>query len=215
MKQDDGFESEEAMRAVYLRAARRTRASSAAVAIIVISAIGCCVFRFAVERSPQALQGIFLLGFLGVALLIMERAVRPQEASDVRILQFYKSPRFYGTVMIISSGLVLIFAFVTSPLPVTARIFKRPNAQPPPPLPEPAVVKPPEFPILDVAGVILSGSRSSALINGRTVLVGEFINDVKLVEVREDSVVVELQGFKKSVQRNLPRTSSGAATSHR
>ena len=154
------------------------------------------------------MQGVFLLGFLGVALLLMEPASRFHRANWLRILLFYKSLRFYGIVISISAGFVLIFAFLISPVvQVNARspvqIVERatPAAAP---VVEAEPPKPPEFPPLEVAGVILGGSRSSALINGRTVLVGEFINDVKLAEVREDGVVVELQGVKKVIQRNAP-----------
>ncbi len=201
------------------RAARRTRASSAAVGVAILTALGCCAYQFAVERNPQALNAVYLMGFLGIALLIMEPASTLQLADEVRILRFYRSPRFYGIVVAISAGLVMVFAFVFSPvLPVSARALVRPG-HPPEQAEAPAQLAPPDFPPLEVAGVILGGSRSSALVNGRTVLVGEYINDVKLAEVREDGVVVELRGFRKFVERKtvraLPPSPAKAAAARR
>ena len=201
-----------------LRAARRTRASFGMVAVVVLSAVGSCAFKFAAERNPLAFQGIFLMAFLGVALLMIRPLDRVQLANELRILAFYKSPRFYGTVVSISAGLMLIFAFATTPalqVKVRARL---PSAGPAPaPLPEvppvPAPPKPLAFPVLELTGVSLSGSRSAALINGRTLFIGEYISAVKLVEVREDEVVVELQGFQKTIPRNSHRAASGASPS--
>lgn len=205
---DDTAADEESPASVRLRAARKTRAASGLVAILFLSAFGSFAFSFAAERHPLAIQGIFLMAFLGVVLLMMKPAGRLQAASEFRILRYYKSPRFYGIVITISSGLVMIYAFVTTP---ATSVRARAYSQPLQPAPAPAPPKALAFPPLELAGVILGGHRSSALINGRTLFIGEYIDAVKLVEVREDEVVVELQGFRKAIPRNSYRVPSIAA----
>lgn len=207
MNAEVNLESGESLTVIRLRAARRTRLSFAVVAIILLSAAGCAFFKFAAARNPLALQAVILFGFLGVALLVMEPASRLRRANELRILRFHKSPRFYGTVTSVSCALVLMFAFITEPTPrakakTLPPAVEAPKVVAPDPAPEVKAEPPkaPEFPPMEVAGVILGGNRSSALINGKTVMLGEFFNDVKLVEVREDLIVVELRGFKKEIQ---------------
>ena len=186
-----------------LKAARRTRTSAAVVAISFLATIGYCTLKFAAQGSPLAMQVVLLVAFLGVALLMMEPSARFQRANELRILRFYKSPRFYGIVISSSAGMVLAVAFLFAP---AAQVRAR-HVQPVMlPEPAPAPPQPPEFPPLNVSGVIINGKKSSALINGRTVAIEERIDDVQLVEVREDGITVELHGYR----RFIPREKAGA-----
>ena len=63
-------------------------------------------------------------------------------------------------------------------------------------LPKP---KPVVFPALKLQGIVSRGKDSSALINGRTYFVGNYVADVKLVSITETSVVVELSGQQREL----------------
>jgi len=52
-----------------------------------------------------------------------------------------------------------------------------------------------------VSGVSLNGKLSSAIINKKTVLIGEMIEGVRLVGVLEDEVMVEFSGFTNRISR--------------
>jgi hypothetical protein len=65
----------------------------------------------------------------------------------------------------------------------------------PPPKPKPVV-----FPALKLQGIVSRGKDSSALINGRTYFVGNYVADVKVISITETSVVVELSGQQRELQ---------------
>ena len=195
-----------------LKAARATRTSTTVVAITLLTGIGYCTLEFAARRSPLAIQAVLVLAFLGVALLFMEPRVRFQRANELRILLFYKSPRFYGIVVTAASALILAVTFLLAPAPHVQARAAAPVVRPVvlPPLPEP--VKPPEFPALAVSGVILNGKKSSAQVNGLTVHLGERIDDVQIVEVQEDGILVELKGYRRFYSREKIGFKSSSGT---
>lgn len=184
-----------------LKAARKTRASAALVGIIVLTGLGCSAFKFAAQRSDTAILAIVLFGLLGVVLLILEPTARFQRANELRILRFYRSPRFYGLVISVSSALIMGFAFAMTPIRATARQINGRKPLPPVVRAEPVVKAPPTFPCLKVTGVVINGRKSFALINGRTVQLGEYFSGVRLARVNEDFVVVELDGFEQTYPR--------------
>ena len=51
-----------------------------------------------------------------------------------------------------------------------------------------------KFPALELAGVVVNGDRSSAVINGRVLRIGEMIGAVTLVSVDSTRAVVALEG---------------------
>jgi hypothetical protein len=72
---------------------------------------------------------------------------------------------------------------VSNPAPITV-------PPPPPPLPKP------EFPALKLQGVFYRSTNSSALINNRTVFVGDEIRNAKVIAIGRQSVTLEFAGEK-------------------
>jgi hypothetical protein len=72
-----------------------------------------------------------------------------------------------------------------APSPVTVSVPEAPAATP--------VVKP-AFPALTVQGIYFRKVNPSALINGRTIFVGETIHNARVVAIRKESVVVVFKG---------------------
>jgi hypothetical protein len=85
-------------------------------------------------------------------------------------------------------------AAVVAPAPPPANPPVSPvaNVAPPPP-------KKVEFPPLQVQGIFYRAKSPSALINGRTVFVGDNIGDVKVLAIDQKSVKVELEGATKTL----------------
>ena len=70
----------------------------------------------------------------------------------------------------------------------------QPQPQPQPPPPAAAQV---EFPPLTLQGIFYRPKNPSALINGRTLFVGDQIGEVKVIAIEPRSVKVELHGAVK------------------
>jgi hypothetical protein len=191
-----------------IQAARRARAAIGLSAIMLLTITIGCIYRLCFRANPLGIQAILLMGLVGLVLLSLGRSHASRRMTELVILRFYKSFRFYGTVVSITAALLFIYALMLKPAaPVQARVVptKRPIAVEPTPKPQPVMpIAPPttpEFPELRLTGVILHGSRSSAVINQKTLKVGDYIDGVRLVEVQENRVVVEKSGLKKTISR--------------
>jgi hypothetical protein len=79
--------------------------------------------------------------------------------------------------------------------PAVTNVIKVTNE---PPKPRPVV-----FPPLKLQGLVSRGKDSSALINGRTYFVRDYVAGVQVISISETSVVVELSGQQRELQ--LPR----------
>jgi len=95
-------------------------------------------------------------------------------------LSFLKSLRYWGIILILSGGSIFSFNSFRYPQPsvVEAR---------------PAVV----FPELELQGLTLNGAKSSAIINGQVLFIGEGIGSVQLIAVGSNQVTVGLGGQTK------------------
>lgn len=60
---------------------------------------------------------------------------------------------------------------------------------------------------LKIKAIIMGRPKSVATIDGRTVVVGEKIGDETVVEIRQDSVVLEIDGTKRILGVNEPTIS--------
>ncbi len=104
---------------------------------------------------------------------------------------------YWGAML---AGFGLILFFVTPMLPnkaqtVAARTVSTNDlAAPPHPKPAPKAAFPPS---LKLQGLTYRQSNPSALINGRTYFVGEYLGNVKLVAIDAQQVVLELEGQQK------------------
>jgi hypothetical protein len=56
-----------------------------------------------------------------------------------------------------------------------------------------------QFPPLQLQGIFFRPSNPSALINGRTLFIGDYIGEVKVVAIDHRSVKVELEGATKTI----------------
>jgi hypothetical protein len=113
---------------------------------------------------------------------------------------------YWGPILA-AFGLVVLFipAKIMSDMVVEARapVPPKPKAQPPAPT---NVVKVEvkqtnqvSFPPLKLQGITQRGTKSTALINGRTYFLGDTVGEAKLISIFDSSVVFELQGQMLSV----------------
>lgn len=124
------------------------------------------------------------------------------EQTDGQSPGFFNSKLCIGLILFVAVGLALAYAGVKffGPMVAKARVVSDP-------------LPPQVFPSLEVTGVIIDGPRSSAIINGANVRLGDFIEEVQLVEVQEDQIVVELEGERQSVPRAIPGEKASATGS--
>ena len=170
--------------------------------IIVLTALVFWVFSTFTAFRPCIPHTSIALGLCGVALYFRQRQKLGVNLSEDCVLHFYRQPRYWSFILMISAGLVftlcstLLTTQKVQAKPQPKRVAQQPIAQPVEEPPAPPMSD--TFPALKVTGVVVNGARSSAVINGDTVQLGEYIEGVKLVEVAEDGVVVELDGEHKA-----------------
>ena len=95
-------------------------------------------------------------------------------------LIFLKSLRYWGIILILSGGSIYLFNSFRNPPPSVVQA-------------RPAVA----FPELELQGLTLNGVKSSAIINGQVLFIGEGIGSVQLIAVGSDQVTVGLGGQTK------------------
>ena len=143
--------------------------------------------------------GISVLGALltiaGVVKLFHQRETTPAPADSSvheNPLAFLGGAQFWGIILLIS---VLPTYFLCK------RYMRRPPP-PPPPVAKVAPVAVPEvkFPPMKVTGIVYNGDKSTAVINGRTVQVGEMIEGVRVVSIKPGVITLELSGKTKELQ---------------
>jgi len=101
-------------------------------------------------------------------------------------LAFLKTVKHWGIILVLSTGVVYSHG-----------IYRSLQAAPRLPQPRPEITMPPPpvvFPPLQLQGIILQGVRSSALINGRVLFIGEDISGVQLVAIDSEHVTVAMEG---------------------
>ena len=67
----------------------------------------------------------------------------------------------------------------------------------PAPVSAPAVASKPEFPALKLQGIFYRASDPSVLINGRTLLIGDSVEQAKILKIERESVTLEWNGQTK------------------
>ncbi len=162
--------------------------------------------QFLSQNDGYVCIGIGLLGFLFWMVGWLRESKRTEanrskrsaegEVLEEHPLAFLVSLKYWGLIVILSAGAISCLAswsrrvpFVVRarPLPVVAvtvtNVVTITNEAP-------IVV----FPRLELQGVVINGAKSSALINGRVLRVGEDISNVVLVAVDAEHAVVALGG---------------------
>lgn len=156
------------------------------VAVFSITALTLtCLSVFRVVEALRPYIG-WCAGGLGVlGLVIWFASLRSFSRSDAaeKILKFYRRPSFWSGCLIMAA--VIISVVATRLFPILAE-----DQPPPQPVTEVSV----EFPELPLTGVVLNGTMSSAIIDGRTVMIGENIEKVTLVRVCPDWIIAGMDG---------------------
>ena len=101
-------------------------------------------------------------------------------------LAFLKTVKHWGIILVLSTGVVYSHGIYRNLH--SAHRLPQPRTEitmPPPPV---------VFPLLQLQGIILQGARSSALINGRALFIGEDISGVQLVAIDSEHVTVAMEG---------------------
>ena len=114
-----------------------------------------------------------------------------QELSEEGPLTFAKQPQYLGGILSLGGLALAIYIFLfeqrlPGPKPVAAA----------PPVARPAT----RFPELKLQGLTLHTAKSSAVINGRVVQLGEWVEGVQVVVIDRQGVGLELEGRTNRIQ---------------
>ncbi len=170
---------------------------------------GSALIAFVRPLEPHLIGLVVTFGVLGLALFVTGKCrpvaagagKRPQggppgetagrEKFDAREhpLVFFEKLDFWGASLMASALPILVFN--SSHLRV-----KHPPPPPAPKLPPPQIVvaEPVRFPPMNLQGVVCNGTKSTAVIDGQVVQVGEDLHGVLVVAVDPTGVMLELQG---------------------
>ena len=138
-----------------------------------------------------------LIGGMGLALLIFGRFFEDTSSDSDHPLAFLVSMRYWGMIWILSTVGLYSFNALRHPFVIEAKAKtevakpKSPVVATPPVVQTKAMVV---FPHLELKALIVNGTRSSALINGQVLFIGETISNVALISVDEHVATVELDG---------------------
>ena len=134
---------------------------------------------------PFICSGIGLIGFV---MWLAGHAGSGRKAAAEHPLAFLGTATHWGLLLGLSA--CLVYAVLTY-----RRLHSSVSAGPPTPRKivraEPPVVA---FPTLKLQSIIFQGSRSTAIINGKILCIGEDVSQVQVVEIQRDYVKVALQG---------------------
>jgi len=108
-----------------------------------------------------------------------------QNALGEHPLLFLRSLRYWGMILVVSTLPVYSFSSLRHSRATDPRASVADA--------KPAVV----FPPLELHGLILNGAKSSAIINGEVLFIGEGIGTVQLISVDGEQVTVALEGQTK------------------
>jgi hypothetical protein len=145
-----------------------------------------------------------VLGFVGLGGLLVigglaQRRVGRGKAGETspaeefdqsHPLGFFRRMDFWGAAFLVSAGPILFLNReylrkpVSAPVPVVAR----------PVAPAAPIAVPVQFPEMRLQGFVCNGDKSTAVIDGHTVQIGEMHEGVRIVAIGPGGVVLELSG---------------------
>jgi len=181
--------------------------------------VGCSFgLLFLTALRPYSQCVVLGIALLGAAVLIIGRWASiaeqaPQKALVASVdygehpLFFFKRADYWGWILILSAIPIFFLSHhLCKPLVVKARTVSKPTIQlevaaVEPPAPEPVVVT--KFPELNVNGLVCNGTRSTAVVNGLTVGIGEKVDGVRVVAIERWGITVEMAGRERHV--SLPQ----------
>ena|SRR2546423_230278 len=169
----------------------------ALIASITIAGRAACAYSPLIHRN--AVPGCIALGILGF-LFWLAGGVTPQPiekagekspmASEQALvhhpLEFLRRIKSWGLILMLSAAAIAPFVVGYSRKSI---VVSAPN-------PVAAVTNAPPmvFPSLSLQGITLRGEKSSALINGQVLFIGDGIGPARLIEIEGSQVTMEMQG---------------------
>jgi len=169
--------------------------SLASVSLMTIGTAELLMHCLPLESRAEMVCGA--LGGLGLLSWLLTRGpAHSAEPADVSLAWLGK-PGYWGQLLALSA--VLAYSYTSyrhhqmkPPMVVAAKPL-------PPPAPAP-VVAPVKFPALRLQGIVFQGTRSSALVNGRVLYVGDEISLVQVAAIAPDHVVMVMEGQTNVLQ---------------
>jgi hypothetical protein len=144
--------------------------------------------------------GLFFLASAGAGVLCwiagqFFKSVVKQESSDItpehseqpseNSFIFLRSLHYWGAILFLATGGAYFRASFRKTTPVAIAV-----------VPE-EIKAPVTFPPLELQGLVLNGEKSSALINGQVLFLGEGLGNVKLLSVDSEHATVGMEGETK------------------
>jgi hypothetical protein len=174
------------------------------LAIVSIAGLaGVETYGYVPSLRERLLQSVSVLAAVAAVLLLVQLRSYSTKSDSMEVLRFYRNPHYWGVVILSVAAIISVAVPLRHPLakpaPPPPPVVVVPPMPATPPVVEPAPPRPPTFPTLHVTGVVLHGPRSTAVINGSTVMLGEDIMGTRLVNVHETFIQVELKGYTNDV----------------
>ena len=165
--------------------------SFAVVSLLTMTSGALLMYNSLLGRKPHFIYGG--LGLSGLLVWLAGQVRSPRRLSPDSALACVGTAKRWGVLVMISASLIYClseYRRLHAKVPVVA-------ASPPP---EVKVVAPEvHFPALRLQSIVFQGSRSTALINGKVVCIGEDVELVQVVAIQPDHVTVALQGQTKEL----------------
>jgi len=151
------------------------------------------LYRWAICAVLLAMGALFLI----VGRLVNTR-IRESREGDERVQAPFLlvNLEYWGLILTIF-GIIVIF--IAPYKKVEARAVAPTNAGPRSVATNAPIPKPVTFPALKLQGIVYKQDRSSALLNGRTYFVGNYVGEAKLVAISATNVVLEMQGQQREL----------------
>ena len=184
-----------------LRHSRLTRLGAGVAVLCACTGAGGWIIGALMRTQTGRNHVVIGITVLGLILVACQLGAYGRTPTADEVLRFFRNPHFWGVILLFASMTIYLILPLMWPLRATVVATIKVQARPKAELPmgitnavENAEAEP-EFPPLQVMGIVLNGARSSAVINGRTVMLGESIDDVQLAEIAENGIVAKKRGF--------------------
>jgi len=185
------------------------------LALLVVLTVGCSFSLVMIAAlRPYAQWAVMSHALIGISLLALGRslgskghdtqrkALDPTPDQEEHPLYFFKKIDYWGWMLVLSAlPIFFLTQHLGRPMVVQARAMPKLKVviESPAPAPAPAPVVMTKFPPLKVKGLVCNGSRSTAVVNGLTVGIGEKVEGVKVVAIERWGITVEMEGRERNI----------------
>ena len=182
-----------------LRNSRLTRLGAGVATLCACTGAGGWMIGTLMRTQSGRNQVVIGICVAGLVLVACQLGAYGRAPTADQVLRFFRNPHFWGVEFICASVtiyLILPLMWPLQPSVAEVKVHARPKVEAPmvSNVVE-AAESAPEFPALEVTGLVVNGARSSAMINGRVVMLGESIDGVELAKVAENGIVGKKSGF--------------------